>query len=273
MKKLDILCLLGMVFSSAQLVHAADCATLKDLKLADTTITTAEPTSGDFAAPGGQPTLHALPPFCRVTGILHPSADSKIRFEIWQPEKDWNQRFLGVGNGGFAGSIGYQELGGNLRRGFATAGSDAGHQGEAEDTFRAERLVISSLDGDRKTDAFYYGGIRPTIRLTLADGRTIEGTPNHRIKVANAQGYDWKRLDEIDEHDCVAVRFGAEIWAKEDAAIEFQPTPLYGCQKTLRIPERMSPDLGRFLGYVHPKLKWRTERLAQVAVTTAEVDG
>jgi len=31
--------------------------------------------------------------------------------------------------------------------------------------------------------------------------------------------------------------------------------------------------LGRFLGYVHPKLKWRTERLAQVAVTTAEVDG
>ena len=35
------------------------------------------------------------------------------------------------------------------------------HQGEAEDTFREERLVISSLDGDRKTDAFYYGGTRP----------------------------------------------------------------------------------------------------------------
>ena len=35
------------------------------------------------------------------------------------------------------------------------------HQGEAEDSFRAEHLVISSLDGDRKTDAFYYGGTRP----------------------------------------------------------------------------------------------------------------
>jgi Tannase and feruloyl esterase len=134
MKKLDILCLLGMVSCFAQVLHAADCAALKGLKLADTTITTAEPvTSGDFEAPEGKPAFHELPPFCRVTGILHPSADSKIRFEIWLPEKDWNQRFLGVGNGGFAGSIGYQNLAGNLSRGYATAGSDAGHQAEAED--------------------------------------------------------------------------------------------------------------------------------------------
>ena len=37
------------------------------------------------------------------------------------PEKGWNHRFLGTGNGGFAGSIYYGQLGDSLKRGFATA--------------------------------------------------------------------------------------------------------------------------------------------------------
>ena len=53
---------------------------------------------------------------CHVAGVLQPTADSEIHFEVWLPEKDWNSRFLGVGNGGFAGSIGYRELAGNVRR-------------------------------------------------------------------------------------------------------------------------------------------------------------
>src|SRR5580704_8800273 len=124
-------CLLGLVSSVA---YAANCDAIQDLKLPDTTITLAERvSSGDLDAPGLAAPLHELPVFCRVTGILSPTADSEIHFEVWMPEKDWNRRILGVDNGGFAGSIGYESLAGNLRRGFATSGSDAGHHGEAED--------------------------------------------------------------------------------------------------------------------------------------------
>src|SRR5271154_1836709 len=124
-------CLLGLLASSA---YAANCDAIQDLKLPDTTITLAERvTSGNLDAPGLATPLHELPVFCRVTGILQPTTDSEIHFEVWMPEKDWNQRILGVGNGGFAGSIGYQGLAGNLRRGFATSGSDAGHQTQGED--------------------------------------------------------------------------------------------------------------------------------------------
>jgi Tannase and feruloyl esterase len=135
MKTIHGICagLLGLLASTTTL-HAADCDSLKQLSLPDTTITLAEQvTSGDLSGPGIDKPLHDLPPFCRVTGILHPTADSEIRFEVWLPEKDWNQRLLGVGNGGFAGSIWYSQLAGNLKRGFATAGSDAGHQAEGED--------------------------------------------------------------------------------------------------------------------------------------------
>ena len=131
--RIVLACLLGFA-SSAPVLHADSCTAIKDLKLPDTTVNTAERVaSGDLDVPGIDKPLHDLPVFCRVTGVLRPTADSEIRFEVWMPEKDWNSRFLGVGNGGFAGSIGYQGLAGNLRRGFATAGSDAGHQAQGED--------------------------------------------------------------------------------------------------------------------------------------------
>lgn len=125
-------CLLGASFAFANALHAADCAGIKALKLADATITTAETTT-DVEGPHVDPPAHGLPEFCRVTGLLRPTADSEIQFEVWLPAGGWNGRFLGVGNGGFAGSIYYRQMAGNLRRGFATAGSDAGHTGEAGD--------------------------------------------------------------------------------------------------------------------------------------------
>jgi len=127
-------CLLGSLSFSVPFLHAADCGAMSQLKLSDTTVTMAERvSSGTVTGPMIDPPMHGLPTFCRVTGTIRPTADSEIKFEVWMPENDWNGRFLGVGNGGFAGSIGYQGLAGNLRRGFATAGSDAGHTGEAED--------------------------------------------------------------------------------------------------------------------------------------------
>ena len=95
--------------------QAADCHALIESALPDTTILTAELGGGDFTPPYGAP-LKGLPAFCRVSGILHPTSDSVIRFEVWMPEKGWNHRFLGTGNGGFAGSIYYGQLGDRDRK-------------------------------------------------------------------------------------------------------------------------------------------------------------
>ena len=115
------------------LLHAADCAALQHLTLQDTTITLAEPvTSGTLTLPDAAP-LKGLPAFCRVAGVLHPTSDSAIHFEVWLPGQDWNGRLLGAGNGGFAGSIGVRQMAGYLMRGFAVSGSDAGHRAEAGD--------------------------------------------------------------------------------------------------------------------------------------------
>ena len=71
-----------------------------------------------------------IPAHCRVLLVLKPTADSLINMEVWLPTQNWNGKFMGVGNGGFAGSIqgrtGDMPLA--LRLGYATAGTDTGHQ-------------------------------------------------------------------------------------------------------------------------------------------------
>ena len=123
------------------------------------------------------------------------------------------------------------------------------HQGEPEDSFREEHLVISSLDGDRKTDAFYYGGMRPVRRVTLRSGHSVTGTLPHRLLIAGADGLEWKSLAEIGTDDAVAVQYGAELWSSTPASLRgIHVSRLYGNQKQVRLPIEMSQELAFLLG-------------------------
>jgi len=113
--------------------RAADCAALLNAKLPETTIKIAQSApAGKFSPPHGPP-IEKLPAFCRVAGVIRPTRDSDIRFEVWLPASGWNGKLLSAGNGGFAGSIGYDAMAGNLRRGYATAGTDTGHEADWSD--------------------------------------------------------------------------------------------------------------------------------------------
>ena len=135
-------------------VAAASCADLaKTLKLPNVTITAAEEVAaGQFKPPGppglggGPPTnFAALPAFCRVAAQSKPTPDSDIRFEVWMPLSGWNGKYVGGGNGVWAGSIAYGDMTGPLMGGYATAASDVGHQGSPFDgtflTGHPEKLV------------------------------------------------------------------------------------------------------------------------------------
>ncbi|MEI9964916.1 MAG: tannase/feruloyl esterase family alpha/beta hydrolase [Caulobacteraceae bacterium] len=68
-----------------------------------------------------------LPAFCRIEATLKPSPDSDIKVEVWLPARGWNGKLVGIGNGVWAGSISYFELGGPLSRGYAVVATDTGH--------------------------------------------------------------------------------------------------------------------------------------------------
>ena len=114
---------------SAQTVPASACTSLAQRQLPNTTITVAEAvTTGSFTPPGSTNAIGSLPPFCRVAGVIAPTIDSQIRFEVWLPIDKWNGKFAGVGNGGWAGTLSFGPLAEQLRRGYATASTNTGHE-------------------------------------------------------------------------------------------------------------------------------------------------
>ena len=120
------------------------------------------------------------------------------------------------------------------------------YQGERPDSFRDEVIEVASLDGVRKTDAFYYGGVRPVREVVLRSGHKVIGTPNHRLLVAAKDGLVWRRLDEIEEGEAVALRYGAELWSLLPA--RFDGFEAGEVADAWQVPAEMSNELAFLLG-------------------------
>ena len=64
--------------------------------------------------------------FLSVHLLLHPTPHSSIGVTVGLPIHTWNGKFLGLGNGGAAGSTGTADLNRGIALGFATAHTDLG---------------------------------------------------------------------------------------------------------------------------------------------------
>jgi feruloyl esterase len=132
-RAVPVLLLLVVVSWSAMQAATPNCEAISNLALPGTTITDARSVAaGTFNPPDGKP-IPNLPAFCRVAGLIKPTNDSNIQFEVWMPSAEWNGKFQGVGNGGFAGSINFAGMANAVSHGYATASTDTGHQGTAID--------------------------------------------------------------------------------------------------------------------------------------------
>jgi Tannase and feruloyl esterase len=125
-----------VAFSSSPSAAAAQaaCDSLAKLALPNTKITLARLVpAGTFVAPPPPyptrtpPSYKDVPAFCRVTADIAPTSDSDIKIEVWMPVSGWNGKFRGQGNGGFAGVIDYTGMAAEVKRGYATGGTDTGH--------------------------------------------------------------------------------------------------------------------------------------------------
>jgi feruloyl esterase len=93
----------------------------------------------------------SLPEYCDVRGTIWP----EDKFAVYLPT-DWNKRFNMVGNGGSAGviSLGAMQVG--LKRGFATASTDMGHDDEKEPGAIFAYPSATNPEAERKAVDFGY---------------------------------------------------------------------------------------------------------------------
>ena len=119
---------------SASAPAANSCEALAKLALPQAKITSAESVAaGALTIPGMGNSAQAaafvksLPEFCRIQVDSTPSSDSEIKIEVWLPAANWNGKFQGQGNGGFAGTIDFRSMGVAISHGYASASTDTGH--------------------------------------------------------------------------------------------------------------------------------------------------
>lgn len=100
--------------AASSVAQAATCEELKSFAIDKTTITSA--------------TMEGS--ICRVLATATPVTNSEIHIEIWLPAASgWNGKFVGTGNGGYSSALSVAVMKSVVERGYATAGSDTGHQG------------------------------------------------------------------------------------------------------------------------------------------------
>jgi ribonucleotide reductase alpha subunit len=78
-------------------------------------------------------------------------------------------------------------------------------------TYQALDLDLRVLtdEGSRRVSQFYVNGYANIVEVTTDHGRTLRGTPEHRIRVVDRRGqWYWKRLAEITSGDIVPVAPG-----------------------------------------------------------------
>jgi feruloyl esterase len=67
-----------------------------------------------------------IPAHCRIVAVISPTSGSKIGVEYRLPD-DWNGKFLGLGGGGLGGVIDPKDFTEGLKRGYAAAQTNIGH--------------------------------------------------------------------------------------------------------------------------------------------------
>ena len=125
--------LLAVLASPAHAGTSTSCASLTNFKFANTTINSATSyPGGPYVAPDAWHLVFSnLPPYCDVSATIAPTPDSSINVHVWMPTQRYNGRYLGTGNGGYAGGFFFSELADGINRGFATANTDMGATGAA----------------------------------------------------------------------------------------------------------------------------------------------
>jgi ribonucleoside-diphosphate reductase alpha chain len=110
---------------------------------------------------------------------------------------------------------------------------------------------VRTDDGVRTATQFYVNGVEPVVRVQTRRGYQLRGTVKHRVKVVDAAGdWVWRRLGDLQAGDRVPLLRGGLVGEPQVVALP----PLgehmgWAKERSVRVPETMTPELAEFVGY------------------------
>ena len=101
-------------------------------------------------------------PACKVLVTSRPTPDSDIRIEVWISRAEaWNGKYVQVGNGGLAGAVPSAAVQARAASGYASAGTDDGHEADS-------RSAAWALGHPEKIKDFAWRSLKETTDVAKA---------------------------------------------------------------------------------------------------------
>ncbi len=118
----------------------------------------------------------------------------------------------------------------------------------AEVGWQEHTLTVATDEGDRQSNAAFNHGVAPVLRVRTAEGLSLTGTPNHKVKVMSQQGGVWRRLDELQPGDSILVKLGQHRGEFQPLR---QPEKHHGNQFIPILPSILDEELAFLLGLLY----------------------
>ena len=110
---------------------------------------------------------------------------------------------------------------------------------------------------------FYFGGLKPTIRVITRRGYEVEGSRIHPLLVRTPDGHEtWVQTPDLESGDFLCVEKGGQF-PENDPVLSVPVKDGFQQQsrnpdktftsphvQVFPVPDRMSPEMGRLLGYI-----------------------
>lgn len=245
---------LWMIAGLAMAAAAADCGALAKLTLPATTIGEAKLVAAD----------KGVPAHCEVKAVMRPSADSEIQLAVWLPAEGWNGKFLGVGNGGYAGSISTGGLVEAVKNGFASASTDTGHKAsggvdaswalnhpEKIIDFAHRAIHLMTVQGKAMATAYYGEAPKKSYFISCSNGGRQALMEAQRYPedydgiVAGAPANDWTHLMTNAAKDSQALLKDPASYIPAKKLPAIQAAALKACDKNDGVEDGVIENPGK----------------------------
>jgi DNA polymerase III subunit gamma/tau len=116
--------------------------------------------------------------------------------------------------------------------------------------FNPKQIELDTRIGAKKTKNVFHETTNNTLEIITNLGYSLEGTFEHSVLCMTKNGIDFKRLDELEVGDYVAINRRKGIWAQDPCPLNFnfQKSENDHSSITYKVPSFMNEDLAWICG-------------------------
>ena len=112
-------------------------------------------------------------------------------------------------------------------------------------------IAVATDEGPREASHFYVNGLDSVVGISTDRGYSIQGTPQHRIKVVDPESgaWEWKRFGDIATGDLVPLSLDQLVGSRQSVPLPPLPDAYWTGEHRIEVPRMMTAELAEVIGY------------------------